>query len=155
MDRGRRYRVLLEALCEHVQLADRDNFLASGLMNVDGTAVCLVHDEKAEPEHILLRIELGLAPAENRLAIWRGMLAANFEWSGDGSAGFSLMPHNDHLVLTLRQPLGDGLSGAQLAEWLSKSAHEARALWSDVLEVQTPAPGAGFDPSIPMLQGRA
>jgi hypothetical protein len=134
---GHQYRKMLEAMCEHVDLADRETFLESGLLNIDGTDVCLVHDQHADPEQILLRLDVGAAPDENRLAIWRGLLVSNFEWGDDGRAGFSLMPHNDHLLLTLRRPLGDGLSGARLAEWLSESTRNARALWKDVLEAQT------------------
>ena len=136
MDRHR-YRMLLEDLCDHAGLARREQFLSDGLLRIHGADVHLRHDEDFDAGHLQARIDFGPAPEQRRQDIWRGLLATNFEWGQGGYLVFSLIPDDEHVVLSIRHALTDDLNGSELAAWLGFAVREGQSHWSRIVQ----APG--------------
>ncbi|MDB5841701.1 MAG: hypothetical protein JWQ23_3653 [Herminiimonas sp.] len=128
-----RYNQVLEEMCDHVKLGDRTQFLENGLLTIGGTDMFLLYDEAFDPEFLQLRIDFGPVPDCNREHLWRSLLNCNFVWGQGGYLVFSVIPENEHVVLTLKHTLNDEVSGAELANWLAFASGEAKAQWMHIL----------------------
>lgn len=122
------YERVLTHLCKHLGLSSTA-LLKAGLLCVGDRNLLLHYDAKHEPNFIQARLDMGvIAPDQEEWLRYR-LLVSNFEWGANGTVGWSLLPENDHVILTAQYLFDPHTSGPALAGWLRKVVSCAQAYW--------------------------
>jgi hypothetical protein len=125
------WEALIEALCTHVGLTERDHLLNNGqMLAVDGVDMLLRHD-KAAAGRFEVRIDLGMDIVTSRETLWQGLLWNNFVVGLTGRVLFSVHPDRDAVVLTLQQDLPAEVNAEDFVELLQAIAGNAKNFWSE------------------------
>ena len=132
------YDQLLTSMCDEVGLGDRAAFLCDGLIVVDGLDVLLHRDAPMQPDVLEVRIDCGPVPTDCQKKTWHTLLVANFAGRPAGRRFFSVLPENDHVVLTASLPLSDALTGRQLADTLHALVCETKDNLRKIIEGNAP-----------------
>ena len=136
------WETLIEAFCDHVDLAERGHLLNGGdTLTVDGVDMLLRHD-KAAPGRFEVRVDLGFDIVISREKLWQGLLWNSFLLGSSGRVLFSVHPDRDSVVLTLQQNLPAEATAEEFVELLHAIAGNAKNFWSEARAALTRAEAA-------------
>lgn len=139
------YQALLTDMARTAGLADSTELLRDGRLRIDDRDALLEHDPRYDEHLLQVRILLGELPPPADESPARALLKANYVAGYGGDCVFSLYPTSDEIVLTLRLPLRDTLSGQELLGRLSEAVAAGMAVWERLAaSVAAPAPAGSW-----------
>lgn len=127
---------LLTQLVECLGLAEGDSLCATGVLQLAGHDLHLIHDEVNRPHILQVRLNMGSVAPDRCEWMWYRLLVSNFEWGAAGTLGWGLAPENNHVFLDALCPQQATGSGADLATWLRQLLAAAEVHWRAMLSRQ-------------------
>ncbi|MDR6448247.1 hypothetical protein J2794_004377 [Paraburkholderia terricola] len=105
------YTALIGDICKSAGLGDPARLIESGQLAVSGHVVSLRYDERTDPLHVRVQVELGELQAAEREEVYRLALEANLHAATAWDGAVGLDPESERLHYVLFFPL-DGSRGA-------------------------------------------
>jgi hypothetical protein len=124
-----RYTELVTELCTVTELGDPKTVLETKTLEVEGFTLLLDHFED-DPEAMYLQFDYGIVTAGRTLRLFRMMLESNLLVYAQDQAQLGLNPDTGGVLLILRVPMGDDITGTWFAETLVHYAEHGR-YWRD------------------------
>lgn len=128
-----RYTQVMTELCEVVGLPDVDHVLDKRCIEVEGFDVRLDYFDR-DLDAMYANFHYGTVTAGRTLVVFRLMLEANLLVYAQDQAQLGLDTDTGGIVLVLRLPFGDDLTGELLAELLAHYAEHGRYWRSNIVE---------------------
>jgi hypothetical protein len=126
-----RYVELVYALCEAAKLADPEQALDDGCLDIAGFTVQLRYHEN-DPDAMYLNFDFGPIHTQRVLRVCRLMLEANMSLYAQDQAQFSMEPETGSMLLCVRVPMTDEIDGAWMAETCAHYTEHGK-YWRDNL----------------------
>jgi len=130
-----RYKELVRALCEVLDLPDADTVLGHRELEYETFSVLLMHVAN-DPGALYVQFDYGVTTAGRTLSILRLMLESNVLVYAQDQAQLGLDPDTGSTQLIVRVPMTDDIDGPWLADTLKHYAEHGR-YWRDHL-LQSP-----------------
>jgi hypothetical protein len=137
-----RYQSLVRELCEAIDLLDADGVLQRGSIEVEGFEVHLTNFEN-DPGAMYLNFHYGIVTAGRTMRVFRLLLEANLSVYAQDQAQLGLHADTGGIVLIVRVPMGDSITGAWLAETMTHYVEHGR-YWRDNISNATDEMFAGI-----------
>jgi hypothetical protein len=118
------YRKLIKELCERLGFLQPDVLLNGGQLRIGLHLTSLVYDEKFDPGHVFVYVDLGLPPHDEP-EVHQRLLRLNFDLAAGARGVMSLHPENDHVLYAFRYPLNESSSSRELLNMLTLFINEA------------------------------
>ncbi len=131
------YQDLLTALAEETGL-EAASLIATEEIVIDDLLIGLQLKGEGDDAEVLLCSQLGTVSPGRWNEVARALLLANHLWTGTGGATLGLLPDDDTVSLSVRQPLRD-LDANKLAVLLAKTTDIGLA-WQDFINRDPGAP---------------
>jgi hypothetical protein len=131
----RRYKELVRALCEELDIPDADMVLGCRELEYETFCVLLMHVAN-DPGAMYVQFDYGVTTAGRTLSILRLMLESNVLVYAQDQAQLGLDPDTGSTQLIVRVPMTDDIDGPWLADTLKHYAEHGR-YWRDHL-LQSP-----------------
>ncbi|WP_206956922.1 CesT family type III secretion system chaperone [Trinickia acidisoli] len=128
-----RYTQAITELCEAVGLPDVDHVLETRSIDVEGFDVRLDYFDR-DLEAMYANFHYGTVTAGRTLVVFRLMLEANLLIYAQDQAQLGLDTDTGGIVLVLRLPFGDELTGDLIAELLAHYAEHGRYWRGNIIE---------------------
>lgn len=127
------YTRVVTELCQVVGLPDVDHVLETRTIDVEGFDVRLDYFDR-DLDAMYANFHYGTVTAGRTLVIFRLMLEANLLIYAQDQAQLGLDTDTGGMVLVLRLPFGDDLTGDLLADLLAHYAEHGRYWRSNIIE---------------------
>ncbi|CAB3708341.1 type III secretion system chaperone family protein [Paraburkholderia rhynchosiae] len=108
------YTALIHDICETAGLGDSAGLIGSGRLAVYGHAVMLRYDERKDPLHVRVQVDLGELHASEREEVHRFALEANFHAAAAWEGALGLDPESARLCYLIFFPLDGSCDAADL-----------------------------------------
>lgn len=128
-----RYTQVVTELCEVVGLPDVDHVLETRSIDVEGFDVRLDYFDR-DLDAMYANFHYGTVTAGRTLVVFRLMLEANLLIYAQDQAQLGLDTDTGGIVLVLRLPFGEELTGDLLADLLAHYAEHGRYWRSNIIE---------------------
>jgi Tir chaperone protein (CesT) family len=124
-----RYQELVTELCTTTELGDPTVVLETKTLEVEGFTVLLDHFED-DANAMYMQFDYGIVTAGRTLRIFRMMLESNLLVYAQDQAQLGLNPDTGGVLLILRIPMGEDITGTWFADTLVHYAEHGR-YWRD------------------------
>lgn len=127
------YRELCRDASVALGLPDPDRLANEGLLEKDGVAMSLFHDEEFVSDRLFCYVDLGPVDEAARPRIFERLLMLNLLSGTKTSGVYTLDPASGNAIFCVHIMDPDRLDGTRLAEMLDAYAARARKLQQDVM----------------------
>jgi hypothetical protein len=127
-----RFQYLVRELCDVIDMPDAEYVISRGAIEVDGFEVLLTNFEN-DPIAMYLNFHLGIVTPGRTLRVFRLMLEANLSIYAQDQAQMGLNPDTGGILLLIRVPMGEQITGIWLAETLTHYAEHGRYWLNNVV----------------------